>query len=87
MSLAYELKCFSILEKVRALNHEDIGRSLSNIGQCYDQLNEFKVALDYYKQTLIIYEQCLPFWHSDRTDTKMEIEELSQKVVENITQF
>ena len=82
MSLTYELKCFLIREKVLPPNHQDIGKSLSNIGKCYDLLNQLNLALAYYKRALIVYEQCLPFEHEDRKDVKLKIEQLSEKIEE-----
>ncbi|CAF1155194.1 unnamed protein product [Adineta steineri] len=57
-SLAYELNCLLIREKVLPPNHQDIGKSLNNIGLCYEHLNQRKLALDYYKRALVVYEQC-----------------------------
>ena len=76
--MIYELKCFLIREKVLPPDHQDIGKSLSNIGQCYEQLNQFKLAFDYYKQALVVYEQCLPYFHEDQWKLESNIDRLSQ---------
>ncbi|CAF4132414.1 unnamed protein product, partial [Adineta steineri] len=75
-SLAYELNCLLMREKVLPPNHQDIGESLSNIGFCYEHLNQRKLALDYYKRALFIYEQCL-LGTDDRWTIELKIEELS----------
>lgn len=80
MSLIYELKSLSINEKVLPTNHETIVKHLFNIGQSYEKLNQFKIAFDYYKQVLLIYEQTLRFGHEDRQNIEFKIEELSDKL-------
>ncbi|CAF4043174.1 unnamed protein product, partial [Adineta steineri] len=50
IALTYEMKLFLIREKNLSPNHENIAQSLSNIGKCYEHLNQFKTALDYYKR-------------------------------------
>ncbi|CAF1350045.1 unnamed protein product, partial [Adineta steineri] len=75
-SLAYELNCLLMREKFLPPNHQDIGKSLSNIGLCYEHLNQRKLALDYYKRALFVYEQC-PLATHDRWTIELKIEELS----------
>jgi hypothetical protein len=78
LSLIYELKCFLILEKVLPPDHEDIGKSLSSIGKCYNQLN---LALEYYKRAFIFYES-LPYWHKDRNNVELKMKQLFIKIEE-----
>ncbi|CAF0928855.1 unnamed protein product [Adineta steineri] len=78
-SLAYELNCLLMREKVLPPNHQDIGKSLSNIGLCYEHLNQRKLALDYYKRALVVYEQCL-LATDDRWTIESKIEELSIEI-------
>jgi tetratricopeptide (TPR) repeat protein len=80
LSLAYELKCFSIREKVLPPDDQSIGKSLSRIGLCYEQLNQLNQALDYYKRALGVYEQCLPLLHGDRSDIESKIARISVKI-------
>ncbi|CAF1354777.1 unnamed protein product [Adineta steineri] len=75
-SLVYELNCLLIREKVLPPNHQDIGKSLNNIGLCYKHLNQGKLALDYYKRALFVYEQC-PLATNDRWTIELKIAELS----------
>ncbi|CAF3813819.1 unnamed protein product [Adineta steineri] len=75
-SLAYELNCLLMREKVLPPNHQDIGKSLNNIGLCYEHLNQRKLALDYYKRALVVYEQC-PLVTHRRWSIELKIEELS----------
>ncbi|CAF1446739.1 unnamed protein product [Adineta steineri] len=75
-SLTYELNCLLMREKVLPPNHQDIGKSLNNIGLCYEHLNQRKLALDYYKRALAVYEQCLSATH-DRWTKQCKIEKLS----------
>ena len=74
------MKCFSIREKVLLPNHEDIGKSLCKIGKCYEHLNQLKLALEYYKQAIIIYQQCFTFWDPDLNYLEFKIEELSEQI-------
>jgi tetratricopeptide (TPR) repeat protein len=76
-SLAYELKCFLIREKVLPPNHQDIGNSLNNIGVCYEHLNQRKLALDYYRRALDVYQQYSSSTQQDRLVIELKIEELS----------
>ncbi|CAF0992362.1 unnamed protein product [Adineta steineri] len=78
-SLAYELNRLLMREKVLPPNHQDIGKSLSNIGLCYEHLNQRKLALDYYKRALVVYEQCLSAT-DDRWTIELKIEELSAEM-------
>lgn len=71
-------------EKILPPDHKDIDNSLYNIGQCYDQLKKFNLALEYYKQALIIYEQCLPYGYQDRLNMELEIARLIAKVADSI---
>ncbi|CAF1439523.1 unnamed protein product [Adineta steineri] len=78
-SLAYELNCLLMREKVLPPNHQDVGENLSNIGLCYEHINQRKLALDYYKRALFIYEQCL-LATDDRWTLELKIEELSTEI-------
>jgi len=71
------LKCLLIREKVLSPNHKDIGASLSNIGTCYEQLDQLKMALEYYKRALIVYEQC-PYAFGEQWRMEENIERLSE---------
>jgi tetratricopeptide (TPR) repeat protein len=82
LSLTYELNCFSIREKVLPPDHQDIGKSLFNIGTCCEYLNQLKLAFDYYQRALVVYEQCLPFLHEHRKKVESKIKELSEKIQE-----
>ncbi|CAF0767343.1 unnamed protein product [Adineta steineri] len=75
-SLAYELNCLLMREKVLPPDHQDIGKNLSDIGLCYEHLNQRKLALDYYKRALFIYEQYL-LATDERWTIELKIEELS----------
>ncbi len=78
--LLYELKCFSLREKFLPPNHSNIGKSLSIIAGCYERLNQMKIALEYYKQALNVYERCLPFQNEDHENTVVKIKQLSEKI-------
>ncbi|CAF1328622.1 unnamed protein product [Adineta steineri] len=78
-SLAYELNCLLMREKVLPPNHQDIGESLSNIGLCYEHLNQRKSALDYYKRALVVYEQCSLATHR-QWPIELKIEKLSTEM-------
>jgi tetratricopeptide (TPR) repeat protein len=69
-----------VREKVLPPDHQDIGKSLAKIGECYKHLNQYKMALDYYKRALIVYEQCLPFGHSDRSNIVLKVQQLSAEI-------
>ncbi|CAF0816940.1 unnamed protein product [Adineta steineri] len=66
-------------EKVLPPSHQDIGECLNNIGLCYEHLNRRKLALDYYKRALVVYEQCL-LATDDRWTIELKIEELSAEM-------
>ena len=72
LSLVYEMKRFSIREKILAPDHQDIAISLSNMGYCYEQINQPKISLEYYNRALTVYEQCLPHGHVDRQKSGIE---------------
>ena len=74
------MKSFLIGEQVLPPNHQDIGKSLANIGECYEHLNQRKVELDYYKRALIVYEQCLPSEQQDQSFIELTIEQLSAEI-------
>ncbi|CAF0928872.1 unnamed protein product [Adineta steineri] len=78
-SLAYELNCLLMREKVLPPNHQDIGKSLNDIGLCYEHLNQHKLAIDYYKRALFVYKQC-PLATDDRLTIESKIEELSTEM-------
>ncbi len=78
--MAYELKCFSIREKVLPPDDQNIGISLFKIGECYEQLNQLNLALDYYKRALVVHEQCFPFTHAGRSNLEAKIGELSMRI-------
>jgi tetratricopeptide (TPR) repeat protein len=80
LSLEYELKCFSIREKILPPNDQSIGKSLSRIGECYERLDQLKLALDHYKRTLIVYEQFLPVLNKDRLAMESTVNRLSARV-------
>ncbi len=69
------MKRFLLRQKVLPLNHQDIGKSLSNMGECYERLHQLKLAL-------AIYEQCLPYSHQDRLNLELQIERLSEEIEE-----
>ncbi|CAF4961176.1 unnamed protein product [Rotaria sp. Silwood1] len=66
--------------KVLPPYHEDIGHSLSKIGEIYENLHKSILALDYYQQALTIYEKCLPSGHDDLWIMKSNIERLSEEL-------
>jgi hypothetical protein len=68
-----------IREQVLLPNHQDIGKSLANIGECYEHLNQPKVTFDYYKRILVVYEQCLPPDHRTRSVIALTIKQLSEE--------
>ncbi|CAF3154645.1 unnamed protein product [Rotaria sp. Silwood2] len=78
LSLAYELKCFLIRKKILPPDHQDIGISLCNIGRNYEHVNQPKLVLNYYKQALVVYEQCLPASDEDRLELESDIQRLSE---------
>jgi tetratricopeptide (TPR) repeat protein len=55
-SLNYCLKSFQIREKVLPINHPSIGDSCNNLALIYQQLHEYKQALDLFQLSLLIYE-------------------------------
>ncbi|CAF0826418.1 unnamed protein product [Adineta steineri] len=63
-------------ENVLPPNHQDIGKSLSNIGLCYEHLNQRKLVLGYYERALVVYKQC-PLATDERWTIELKIEELS----------
>jgi tetratricopeptide (TPR) repeat protein len=83
LALANELKCFLIREKILPPDHQDIGKSLCNIGDCYNYMNKLSLALDYYKRALDIYKQCLPHWDDERWNLEWIIEQLTEEIEEN----
>ncbi|CAF4063576.1 unnamed protein product [Rotaria sordida] len=78
-SLAYEINYCLMCIKFRPLDQVIIGDSFSRIGQHYEHLNEPKLAIDYYKQALSVYQYCLPEWHESRIDMELNIERLSKE--------
>ncbi|CAF4020942.1 unnamed protein product [Adineta steineri] len=78
-SLAYELNCLLMREKVLPPDHQDIGKNLSDIGLCYEHLNQRKLALGYYERALVVYKQC-PLATDNRRTIESKIEELSMEM-------
>ncbi|CAF4233350.1 unnamed protein product, partial [Adineta steineri] len=68
-----------IREKSLPFNHQDIGKSLFNIGHCYEYLKKFQLALEYYKRALVIYEQCTSFSREDRQKLDANIQRISEE--------
>ncbi len=83
LSLVYELKCFLIREKFLTPDHQDIGKSLATMGECYERLLQPKRALEYYKRALAIYEQSLSYSHHDRWNVESKVERLSAEIGDN----
>ena len=77
LSLTYEMKLFLIREKVLSPDHQDVAKSLSKIGQCYEDLNQLKMALEYYKRALVIYEQRSPDLSEEKCRMSENIQRLS----------
>ncbi|CAF1094572.1 unnamed protein product [Adineta steineri] len=77
--LAYERNCLLMREKFLPPNHQDIGKSLKNIGLCYEHLNQRKLAIDYYKRALVVYKQC-PLATHRRSPIGLKIEKLSTEM-------
>jgi tetratricopeptide (TPR) repeat protein len=75
-SLTYDLKFRLTHGKVLPPDHQDIGKSLANVGECYEHLNQPKLALDYYKQALIIYEQCLSCESHNQLAIELKIKQI-----------
>ena len=71
------MKLFLIREKVLPPDHQDLAKSLSYIGQCYEDLNQLKLALEYYKRALIIYEQRSPNSFAEECRMSENIQRLS----------
>ncbi|CAF4342385.1 unnamed protein product [Rotaria sp. Silwood2] len=67
-----------ITDIILYLNQVTIGDSFSRIGQHYEHLNKPISAIDYYKQALTIFQNCLPEWHESRIDIELNIERLSK---------
>jgi tetratricopeptide (TPR) repeat protein len=70
------MKLFLIRETKLSPDHQDIAASLSEIGECYEHLNQLKMALEYYKRALLIYEQ-RPSDSFQRLNMENNIERLS----------
>ncbi|CAF4815780.1 unnamed protein product, partial [Rotaria sp. Silwood2] len=62
LSLAHEINYCLMRLKFRSLDQVTIGDSFSRIGQHYEHLNKPILAIDYYKQALTIFQNCLPEW-------------------------
>jgi len=77
LSLTYEMKLFLIREKVLSLDHQGIAKTLSNIGQCYENFNQVKLALEYYNRTLVFYEQRSPDSFEEECRMRAHIQQLS----------
>ena len=56
-----------MLEKVLPPGHQEIGESLVNMGVRHEHLNQLRLALNCYKQVLVIYEQCLSPIYQERS--------------------
>ncbi|CAF1336626.1 unnamed protein product [Rotaria sordida] len=80
LSLAYEINYCLMRIKFQLLDQVTIGDSFSRIGQHYEQLHEPILALNYYKQALDVYKDCLPEWHGHRLDMELNIERLSKNI-------
>jgi hypothetical protein len=70
-------------EKTLPPDDEDIGKSLCDIGYCYNWLHKLPLALDYFKRALEVYKQCLPSWHDERWNIEWLIEQLTAEIEEN----
>ncbi len=66
-----------IREKVLSPDHQDIAKSLSNIGQFYENFNQLKLALEYYNRTLVIYEQRSPDSFQEECRMREHIQQFS----------
>ncbi|CAF3826078.1 unnamed protein product, partial [Rotaria sp. Silwood1] len=71
LSLAHEINYCLICLKFRPLDQRPIGYSFSRIGQHYEHLNKPILAIDYYRQALTIFQNCLPEWHESRIDMEL----------------
>jgi len=76
-SLRYELQCLSIHEEILPPNDENIVHSLCRIGECYEELSVFNVAVNYYKRAFAVGEQYFPLGSTNRKELDDRIEKLS----------
>ncbi|CAF4002695.1 unnamed protein product [Rotaria sp. Silwood1] len=81
LSLAHEINYCLICLKFRPLDQRPIGYSFSRIGQHYEHLNKPILAIDYYRQALTIFQNCLPEWHESRIDMELKLERLSKETI------
>jgi Tfp pilus assembly protein PilF len=66
-------------EKYHPSGHVDIGDSLNNIGLCYENQNEQKMALDHFQRALTYYEKLLPPEHPNRLKIEHNIRRLTEE--------
>ena len=57
LSLACELKCLSLREEIYDPHDQYVDDSLSDIGYCYEKLNEMELALEYYQRAINVYRK------------------------------
>ncbi|CAF0833405.1 unnamed protein product [Adineta steineri] len=73
LSLIYEMKYYSIIEKNFSPDRKDVINSLTNIAQCYEHLNELEIALKYYQRS---------FSFDEKQTVKDKIDQLSTQINE-----
>jgi len=82
LSLVYELKCLSLREEIYSPDHIKIDQSLSNIGLCYENLYELKLAFEYYQRALHIYQQSDMYPFNEIQRLHQDIQRISEFLYE-----